>query len=93
VAFFGGTRMGYYSISSTTYLAPHIEGLDFREPWGSANNPVITSDPVIFVFLPEQLDNLDLVQQDMPGGQLISEYDQQGGLLYLVYIVDHSEAP
>ncbi len=93
VAFFGGDRMGYYSINSTAYLAPHIEGLDFREPWGSENNPTITSNKVLFVFLPEQRDNLDLVSRDYPGGTLNTEYDQQGGPLYWLYFVDQTAQP
>jgi 4-amino-4-deoxy-L-arabinose transferase-like glycosyltransferase len=88
VAFFGGSRMGYYSINSTAYLAPHMEGLDFREPWGSADNPAITSERVIFVFLPEERDNLDLVRQDYPDGLVVPEYDQQGAPLYWMYTVD-----
>jgi hypothetical protein len=79
--------MGYYSINSTAYLAPHIEGLDFRQPWGSADNPTITSDHVIFVFLPEELANLELVKQDYPDGQLIIEVDQIGAPLYYLYQV------
>jgi hypothetical protein len=90
VAFFGGIRMGYYSINSTAYLAPHIEGLDFREPWGSADNPAITSARVIFVFLPEELTNLDLVKQDYPDGKLVIEVDQTGAPLYYLYKVDPS---
>jgi len=93
VAFFGGDRMGYYSINSTAYLAPHIEGLDFREPWGSPDNPEITSQQVIFVFLPEQKENLDLVRQDYPQGQLITETDQMGAPLYWLYTVDTSSQP
>lgn len=88
VAFFGGSRMGYYSISSTAYLAPHIEGLDFRQPWGSADNPEITAEQVMFVFLPEERQNLDLVRQDYPDGALSVEYDQQGLPLYWLYTVN-----
>ena len=93
VAFFGGSRMGYYSISSTAYLAPHIEGLDFRQAWGSADNPEITSDQVIFVFLPEERENLDLVRQDYPDGALTVEYDPYGIPLYFLYTVNLISQP
>jgi len=93
VAFFGGSRMGYYSISSTAYLAPQFEGLDFRQPWGSQENPEITADRVIFVFLPEEQENLDLVRQDYPDGALSVEYDQQGLPLYWHYTVNLLRQP
>ena len=93
VAFFGGTRMGYYSISSTAFLAPHIEGLDFWEPWGSEENPPITSERVAFVFLPELQDTLQLVRQDFPGGELIVELDKQDRPLYYLYVTENPNAP
>lgn len=93
VAFFGDGRMGYYSISSTAFLAPQIEGLDFNEPWGSADNPTITSEKVIFVFLPEEEDNLNLVRKDYPNGQLLTEYDPSGMPLYWLYTVQISSQP
>ncbi len=93
VAFFGGTRMGYYSISSTAFLAPHIEGLDFWEPWGFEENPPLTSERVAFVFLPEMYDNLKLVQQDFPEGILKVEYDKQENPLYYLYLAENPNAP
>ena len=90
VAFFGGDRMGYYSINSTAFLAPHILGLDFREPWGSEDNPTISSGQVIFVFLPEMEEDLDRVREDYPSGQLTTEVDLMGAPLYWLYTVQYS---
>ena len=90
VAFFGGDRMGYYSINSTAFLAPHILGLDFREPWGSEDNPTISSGQVIFVFLPEMEEDLDRVRKDYPSGQLTTEVDSMGAPLYWLYTVQYS---
>lgn len=88
VAFFGGERMGYYSINSTAYLAPQMEGLDFREPWGSPDNPPISSDRVAFVFLPEVEENLQLVRQDYPEGKLSVSLDKEGNPLYYLYLIE-----
>jgi 4-amino-4-deoxy-L-arabinose transferase-like glycosyltransferase len=85
VAFFGQPRMGYYSISSTAYLAPHIDGLDFNQPWGSPDNPTITADEIVFVFLPDNHENLALVKEDYPGGSAMVELNEDGSILYWMY--------
>lgn len=93
VAFFGGTRMGYYSINSTAYLAPEVEGLDFFEPWGSENNPEITAAQVAFVFLPEVFDIYHEVKLDFPDGELHVEFDQYEKPLYWIYRAENPRAP
>jgi 4-amino-4-deoxy-L-arabinose transferase-like glycosyltransferase len=90
VAFFGQPRMGYYSINSTAYLAPHIQGLDFNEEWGSPGNPEITSDEVLFVFLPGNQENLDLVKEDYPNGNIIVQLNEDGSTLYWMYTAQKS---
>jgi 4-amino-4-deoxy-L-arabinose transferase-like glycosyltransferase len=90
VAFFGQPRMGYYSINSTAYLAPHIQGLDFNHPWGSPDNPEITADEVLFVFLPDNQENLDLVKQDYPNGNIIIQLNDDGSTLYWMYTAQRS---
>lgn len=85
VAFFGQPRMGYYSINSTAYLAPHIQGLDFNQPWGSPDNPEITAEEVLFVFLPGNQENLDLVKEDYPNGSATVELNEDGSTLYWMY--------
>jgi len=85
VAFFGGNRMGYHSISTIPYLAPQIQGLDFHHTWGSPENPALKADTLVFVFLPDQEPNLDLVQLDFPEGNLMIEFDQNDNLLYWLY--------
>ena len=85
VAFFGQPRMGYYSINTTAYLAPHIQGLDFNHLWGSPDNPTLTEDRVLFVFLPGNEDNLDLVKQDYPDGATAVEETTDGAILYWLY--------
>jgi len=87
VAFFGEPRMGYYSISSLPYLAPHIQGYDHKHPWGSPNNPKLTNDHVLFVLLPNHGESLLAIMDTYPNGILQEEYDPYGGLLYWYYEV------
>jgi 4-amino-4-deoxy-L-arabinose transferase-like glycosyltransferase len=87
VAFFGDPRMGYSSITSTLYLAPHIQGYDFHSPWGSEENPQLTNVHILFVLLPEQQDNLAAIMKDYPYGVLLDERDPYGGILYWYYEV------
>lgn len=85
VAFFGGDRMGYYSIASLQYLAPHIEGVDINHPWGSPENPRLQDGSIIFVFLPEMQADLGSVKADFPGGRAHQERTADGILLYWIY--------
>ena len=85
VYFFGGNRMGYYSISSLPYLAPHVTGVDMPQSWGSQGNPQPSGDHLFFVFLPEGADSLPGVETAYPGGQLIVENAGDGSPLYSLY--------
>jgi len=87
VAFFGSPRMGYYSISSLPYLAPHIHGNNFLFPWGEEGNPVLVGNHFLFVFLPNHGDNLISVMSSYPEGDLWEEYDRDGNLLYYYFDV------
>jgi hypothetical protein len=93
VAFFGQPRMGYYSINTTAYLAPHIQGLDFNEDWGSPDNPQITSDRVLFVLLPGNEANLDLIKQDYPGGATAVQLNHDGSVLFWLYTAARPTTP
>jgi hypothetical protein len=87
VAFFGQPRMGYRSITTLPYLAPHITGIDMNHPWGSPENPELSSDKLIFVFLPDNEEDMNAVRAAYPGGQLIEEYFDNGVFLYWIYEV------
>jgi 4-amino-4-deoxy-L-arabinose transferase-like glycosyltransferase len=82
VYFFGG-RMGYYSHSSIPYLAPHAKGHDVLEPLTAQPDWTI-SGPTIFVFLPERSDDLPLVQDRYPGGEVFEVTGHKFDL-YLAY--------
>lgn len=90
VFFFGHPRMGYRSIPSIQFLAPHVDGVDVVEPWESGEVQP-RGDHLIFVFLPENKAELEMIQDDYPRGKLIREKDHQDNLLYLLYQVSPDE--
>jgi hypothetical protein len=87
VAFFGSPRMGYYSNSTLPYLAPNITGVNLNAPWGSPDNPPVTGDHMIFVFLPNHKDDLIAVQTSYPNGSLHEEKNKGNTLFWLYEVV------
>jgi hypothetical protein len=85
VVFFGDPYMGYYGIPSIQYLVPEIEGIDISPPWTSPGDPRITSNHLIFIFLPHLADQIPLVQADYPDGQLTQKIAADGETLYWMY--------
>ncbi len=84
VYFFGG-RMGYYSHSSISYLAPHANGHDVLQPLSEPPNWEIQG-PTLFIFLPERADEMAMVQERYPGGDVFQESGRDAQL-YLAYEV------
>jgi hypothetical protein len=84
VFFFGFPRMGYASLSTIPYLAPHMRGNDVIEPLTAPADLPVTG-PALFVFLPERLNELPFVEQRFPGGQYREVTGPDGALLYAVY--------
>ncbi len=91
VLFFGSPNMGFYSIPSIQYLVPDIIGFDINQPWPPLDKPDITSNHLIFVFLPIHVDQVQNVQLDYPSGQLASVKANDGELLYVTYSVSVSQ--
>jgi len=87
VYFFGPPFMGYQSIASLPFLAPHIEGLNMDFPWGSPDNPVPEGTHLIFAFLNHRQDDLAAIQAAFPGGKLRKIYTSGDRLLYQIYEV------
>jgi hypothetical protein len=86
VYFFGFPRMGYYSLSTIPYLAPQMRGEDVLEPLTAAPSWVLDS-PSIFVFLPERLNELELVRAVHPTGNYREFLAPDGTLLFAAYEV------
>lgn len=84
VFFFGFPRMGYFSLSTIPFLAPEKQAQDVIEPLtGPAALPV--RGPTLFIFLPERLNELPFVQQQVPGGTTREFRNDNGELLFVVY--------
>lgn len=82
VAFFGLPRMGYFSISTIPYLAPHAIGIDMAQPLGSPDNPLLMMGNVVFVFLPEYESDVQTLLKSYPQAEVKKEFDMNGDLLY-----------
>ena len=85
VFFFGQPRMGYDSIRSLPYLAPHVTGITCNTSWASTETPRPTSEHFAFVLLPENLSELESIQVDYPSGKLLVERTHGENILYLLY--------
>ncbi len=88
VIFFGSPLMGYYSISSTYYLAPQVFGVDINQPWNEVDKEVITGDQLIFVFLNNHESEIPLVQDDYPRGDLRTVQTWNNEVLFWMYEVN-----
>jgi 4-amino-4-deoxy-L-arabinose transferase-like glycosyltransferase len=85
VVFMHNSRMGYFSIASTAYLAPQVNGLDGPEDWKSFDRSRLDGKTVLFVFLPESRSTLETVQQEFPNGSLAVEKSWNGEVLFWLY--------
>ncbi len=90
VLFFGAPRMGYYSISTLSYLVPGVRGTDMNHAWKSGKNPRSTGSHLIFVFLPGHEQDMKDVMRSYPGGRLREEREKGNRVLYWVYEVVRS---
>jgi len=87
LAFFGRPVMGYDSIPSLQYLTPYLNGVNLNEAWGSPQNPPLTSQRLIFVFLPGHETDLTAVQAAYPGGFSWREVGLYANPIYDLYQV------
>ena len=94
VVFFGYPAMGFRSIPSTQYLAPHItNSLDINQPWGTADNPQLTGEKLIFIFLPNHPEDLAMVKTAYPGGREVTWLAADNTALFWAYEVDQLQNP
>lgn len=84
VYFFGFPRMGYYSLSTIPFLAPAKNGIDILDPLTAPPEFPLTG-ATLFIFLPERLNELDLVRQRYPNGEYQEFYSDKGEFLFAVY--------
>jgi hypothetical protein len=77
--------MGYYSIPSTQYLSPHVNGIEVTVPWKSFDRSQLTNDKNIFVFLTEREDEIPEIMKEYPGCNLESHRGWNGENIFWTY--------
>jgi hypothetical protein len=86
VVFLYNPRMGYYSISSLSYLAPQIKGIDAPKEWGTFDQTQLLDEKtIIFVSLADGFEAIELVQKDFPGGSLTFKKSWDSEILFWLY--------
>lgn len=87
VYFFGLPRMGYSSLSTIAYLAPHAEGRDVAQPL-AAPPAWSLNRSTLFIFLPERFDEFRYVAAAYPGSHpqaVYSPFRERQEPLFYVY--------
>jgi hypothetical protein len=73
-------------------LAPKFtDGIDVNYPWGSAQNPQIEGQHLLFIVLPALQEDLQAIKADYPGGNIRAEYSTNNQPLF--YIYEHKHRP
>jgi hypothetical protein len=96
IYFFGAPRM-YINIGTVRYLIPDTNKVDLHDRLESPFAPeeILENSTLLFVFLPERLDELEWVQQTYPEGQWadIAATNSPDKVLYSTYTVENSFLP
>jgi hypothetical protein len=88
VYFFGFPRMGYYSLGTVPYLVSEAVGIDVPAEPITTQPEWVLNGPTIFIFLPERLGELGLVQRTYPNGSYREFFsDVNGQMLFASYEV------
>jgi 4-amino-4-deoxy-L-arabinose transferase-like glycosyltransferase len=89
LVFFGAPRI-YVGFATIPFLAPHVEGVDVLEPLTAAPQRELGcgDGPAAFAFVPGRAGELALVRVSFPDGRELSARGPDGGLLYVVWLVD-----
>ena len=82
VFFFGAPVMTYRGFPSIAFLAPDADIRDVLEPIAS---PLPIKTASTFIFLPQRLDELEIIAAAHPEGRRWTVFDDQGRLLFVAY--------
>lgn len=82
VFFFGAPVMTYRGFPSIAFLAPDADIHDVLEP---IESPLPIKAASTFVFVPQRLEELDIIAAAHPNGRRWTETDNQGRLLFVAY--------
>jgi Dolichyl-phosphate-mannose-protein mannosyltransferase len=80
-------RMYWGGHPSMQFIARGETGLDVDDPWTAASAKPELTGPTVFFFIPERRDELAVVQNWFPDGELIERVTPDGDPLYTEYIV------
>jgi len=83
----GAPRLYYYGFLSIPYIAPDAQGIDVEVPWNSSMPPPPLEGPAVFVFTPERLTELAVVQTWFPQGETTEHFLPSVEYLYTSYTV------
>jgi hypothetical protein len=84
VYFFGAPLMTYAGFPSIEFLAPQVNIQDVIDP---IETPLPIKGDTTFVFVPQRLDELDIIAAAHPEGQRWTVLDSKGHLLFVAYEV------
>ncbi|MCB8943629.1 MAG: hypothetical protein H6658_07730 [Ardenticatenaceae bacterium] len=87
--YFMGAPAMYWGFATLPYLVPQADALDLTAHYAeAASQDLITLDKdAVFVILPQRSDELELVEQTFPNGNLINYFSPvEGHLLVQLYV-------
>ncbi|OGO18612.1 MAG: hypothetical protein A2Z14_12165 [Chloroflexi bacterium RBG_16_48_8] len=87
VYFYGPPRMGYYTHSTLPYLVPSVTGYDVFVPILEPPTEIL-DEPTVYIFLPERLTELELVEKAYPGGKTVVKKGRDILTLFTAYQID-----
>ena len=85
LVFCGYPNMGYDSIASLPYLAPHIKYYNVATTWGAEGTPVPEGNKIFFVFLPTHESDQAAMEEEYPGGTWQEYLTDKGSTLFWLY--------
>lgn len=92
VYFLGPPRMGFASIPTLPYLAPHVSPTDVDAPLSEPPAWPASSTPTLVVALPERADELRFVREALPGGREDETRGRAGQVLYRALVLPATPA-
>ncbi|MFP3853837.1 MAG: ArnT family glycosyltransferase [Anaerolineales bacterium] len=86
-AYFLTGRMGFYSHSTVPFLAPHVDGYDVSVPIGEYD-AIEENSNLIFLVLPERVDEMEFIHSNYPGGTLQQHKGQGNQVRFFSYSLE-----
>jgi 4-amino-4-deoxy-L-arabinose transferase-like glycosyltransferase len=88
VYFSGAPRLTMGGFNSVAYIADKANRVDVMEPWQATDAPPHLVGSTLFAFVPERLDELDVVRSWFPNGTVQEHLLPSGELMYTSYFIN-----